>query len=299
MLTKYGTWARRLVSTSPWTSGYGLARSLLAAGTLVTLLANPAYALFRPAVQMGDPPHCHDVGKAGLFCLAGAHHLEAARWVAVAILAVAVAGWRPRWTSLAHWWVAFSIATSATVIDGGDQITAVLTFLLLPIAVLDGRRWHWSAPELGPPVSDRAEIARLVAHTTLLVIRLQVAVLYFQAAVAKFAVREWADGTAMYYWLHDAQFGAPGWIRPFLEPIVKSPAGVAALTWGTLAVELSLAFGLVLPRPAWRPLLIAGLALHAAIAVVLGLPSFALAMFGALVLYLRPPMPFRWRTATA
>ena len=293
MLTTPGVWGRRLAAASPWTSGYGAARSLLAAGTLLTLLANSPEGLFRPAADASPGPQCGDVAHAGLFCLMGRDGLGAARWIAVAILVAALAGWRPRWTAIPHWWVSFSYATSATIVDGGDQVTSVLTLLLLPVALLDGRRWHWSAPETGEPATGRAELRRLVSHSALLVIRLQVAVLYFHAAVAKFGVREWADGTALHYWLNDPQFGAPGWLRPVVEPLVASSWGVSALTWGTLLVELALAFGLFLPRPAWRPLLVVGFALHGGIAVVLGLPSFALAMFGALLLHLRPPEPLR------
>ncbi len=63
---------------------------------------------------------------------------------------------------------------------------------------------------------------------------------------------------------------------------------MTAATWGTMVLEFCLALGLILPRRRWRPLLLAGLALHAGIGLLMGLWSFALAMAGALVLFLHP-----------
>jgi hypothetical protein len=78
---------------------------------------------------------------------------------------------------------------------------------------------------------------------------------------------------------------------------------VAATTWGTLALEFALAVGLFLPKRRWRPLLLGGLLLHGAIAMLMGLPSFSLAMFAALILFLRPwespfaiPTPVKFRS---
>jgi hypothetical protein len=45
-----------------------------------------------------------------------------------------------------------------------------------------------------------------------IVMRLQVAVLYFHAAVAKFGVTDWADPTAMYHWFNHRTFGAAPWL---------------------------------------------------------------------------------------
>ena len=109
---------------------------------------------------------------------------------------------------------------------------------------------------------------------------------------------EWADGTAIYYWLQHEVYGAPDWARPAVDVLVGSPAVVTAVTWGTVALELALAAGLLADRRWWRPLLIGGLLLHLGIGVLQGLASFSLIMVAALVLYLRPlaqPFPRRLR----
>lgn len=82
----------------------------------------------------------------------------------------------------------------------------------------------------------------------LVVARLQMSFLYFQAAIAKLPHAEWADGSAMYYWANDLSFGAPGWLHPVLGSVVSTPVGVAALTWGPILIEISHAATLLLPQ---------------------------------------------------
>jgi antimicrobial peptide system SdpB family protein len=119
-------------------------------------------------------------------------------------------------------------------------------------------------------------------------VRLQMSFLYFQAAVAKLPHAEWADGSAMYYWGHSLNFGAPGWLQPLVHPLVSSPLGTALLTWVPLAIEITLAVALLLPQRVRWGLLAAGLGFHASIAVLMGLWSFALAMWGGVLLLCAP-----------
>ncbi|QYC40434.1 Sporulation-delaying protein SdpB [Nonomuraea coxensis DSM 45129] len=291
MLIRAGRAAARIAQVSPWTNVYGLARTLMALGTLGTLLFSHSSSVFRPAQGMPDYPNCSGLARFSIFCLVPDGQLELARFLSIGLLLLVVIGWRPRFTALGHWWVTVSFMASATIPDGGDQISAVITLLLLPIALLDGRRWHW-----GPPaaVSGRP-VLTLFAWTTFFVIRLQVAGLYFQASVAKLSHAEWADGTGLWYWLTDPFFGMPGWARPWLTPILIDPVGVTAMTWGPLVIEFALALGMIARRPVRPYLLAAGLAFHLAIGLLMGLGSFMLAMHACLILFLRPvDLPIRF-----
>ncbi|WP_246356681.1 sporulation-delaying protein SdpB family protein [Pyxidicoccus fallax] len=283
MLTALGGATRRWMGdVNPWTNVYGLARTLLATGTALTLAFNPTTLMFRPAAGGIEAPICQGMSNAALFCLVPRGGLEWARWLAVALLVVVASGWRPRLTAPVHWWLSFSLHSTALATDGGDQVTSVLTLLLLPLTLTDGRRWHWDPPR------ERGEGARLVALSSLTAIRLQVALVYFHAAVAKFPVREWADGTALYYWLLDPGIGASPWLAALLRPLLTQGVPVALLTWSVLVLEVFLAAGLVVEKRHRGRLLLLGLGLHGGIALIHGLPSFALAMAGALVLFLRP-----------
>ena len=274
--------------THPWTNVYGVARTLLACGLLATLLVDPVDVLFHPdafrAAHQAAP-----VNRISLFyLLAGSPAgLQAARWIAVAVLLLVASGWRPRLTGLPHWWVAFSFAASTSVAEGGDQIHAILALLLVPVTLLDPRRWVWRTwtPDLG---RLREQARAVAARSCFTVIGLQVAVIYFQAGVSKMQVGEWANGTAVYYWFTHPVYGMSGAVKELALRVLDSPVAVTAATWGVIVLEIVLATGLVMDRR-HRPLLLkAGLLFHFGIVVAHGLFSFFFAMAAALILYLHP-----------
>lgn len=183
-----------------------------------------------------------------------------------------------------------------------------------PFALTDPRRWHWGKVATEAPVG-REELARLLAISSYVVIRIQVAGIYFHAATAKFRVEEWVDGTAVYYWFTHPSFGMAPWLEPLVMPLLTNPITVSLLTWGALLLEVFLFTGLVIEKRYRRWLLILGITFHAGIALIHGLISFGLAMWAALILYLRPfedefefgtlraslsrPKPFRFSGAHA
>jgi len=285
--------ARWMERFDPWAPTIGVARSCLALGTLLTLAFNHPDLLFRPAsgVPAEMVPNCIGLARWSLFCLLE-DHLNLARWIAVAGLAVVISGWRPRWTGVLHWWICVSFSASAMVVDGGDTVAGVLALLLIPVTLTDRRRWHWSRPSLShthsssDPPSETSPYMAWVALSALVAIRIQVSGIYLHAAVGKVAVPEWADGTAMYYWLTDPTFGAPQWLSGIVGPLLTQPLSVSLLTWGVIVLEFFLFAALVMPRRAWHIPLVCGLGLHLSIALIQGLVSFGCSMVAALLLYL-------------
>lgn len=276
-----------------WSNVYGAARTLLALGTLITLLFTSPDILFGPAAGVGPGPQCAGRAAIGFFCALPVD-VDVLQPVAAVILVVVASGWRPRFTGLLHWWISFGINTSATALDGGDGVTAILTLLLVPITLLDGRKWHWepawSAPETSP--------AHRIAAASWLALQLQVAFIYLHSALAKLGVEEWADGTALYYVLTDGAFGAPSWAQGLVLPLLDEALVVVGLTWGTLALEAILGGAIFMPYRRKLPALRAGVLFHALIALTMGLVSFGLAMIAAVILYLRlPAHEFRFRLA--
>lgn len=293
-----GQWVTRVTRYSPMTNLYGLARTLLACATLATLVLNPVSVLFPPASGAPLPPQCDGASVSSVYCLAPT--TEIGRVVSILVLVVAASGVLPRWTVIPHWWVTFSLQASATTIDGGDQVAAVLTLLLIPLGLCDGRRTHWDRPagELEPG-EDAGRLGRLVGHCAVVTIRVQAAVIYFHAGIAKFGVAEWADGTAMYYWLTDSTFGAPPWYAGLVELLVQNGSLLTLFTWSMMAGEVVLAFALFAPQRYWRYFLAGAIAFHLGIALVIGLVSFAAAMIALDILFLHPATrPLRLR-ATA
>lgn len=291
MLTALGARARAWVAgPAPWSNVMGLARTLLALGTAGTLFFSHSTSLFRPGAKTPDFPQCLGMREVSLFCQVPPDALEVARWVGVVLLLVVASGWRPRLTGLVHWWVTFSFSTAALVTDGGDQVATVLTFLLVPMTLTDPRRWHWEAPPQRPAHED--ELRRLVARSSGVAVRVQMAGLYLHASIGKLKVTEWVDGTALYYWLTDGFLGVPPWLQQALMPVLVRPS-VTLLTWGVLAFEFLLFMALTLGRPVQRVLLPLAVLFHATIAVTYGLSSFFASMCAGLLLYLRPlEVPF-------
>lgn len=284
-------WMTGSISLRPgWGSWLGLGRTLLALGTAVTLIFSDAEVLFSPMLGVPLAPNCTGLGAISAFCVLPREQLTLVTWVCVVILLVVASGWRPRWTAIPHWWVAYSVYNSVAITDGGDQAAVVLTTLLLPVVLTDGRRWHWTRQSEAPATSGRqAHQWRVAAAVVaLMVIKLQVAVIYFQASVAKLGQSEWVDGTSMYYWTNDEIFGPAQWLRPAVETVVDQQVLLLALTWLPLVIEFALALSLLMPQWARWTLLPLGFGLHLSIAVMMGLWSFSLVMMAACVLLLVP-----------
>ena len=269
-----------LETLNPWTNLYGLARSLLALGPLLTLTVTSTDTLFHP-VRILDSPRCDGPAEfISLFCVLP---LGFARAVAVAVLVLVVVGWRPRWTAIPHWLISFGVQASISLPEGGDQAASNLALLLLPVALTDRRRTHWS-----PPDRDLRPVASFAANVGLFLVRVQVMVIYLQAFIAKLFVPEWVDGTAVWYWLTDPNFGPPGIRRTVALTVASTPLGITLLTWGTLVVEALLAFGFLATAKTRYGLLVVGILFHGLIAAAMGLVSFTVVMWGALLLYLWP-----------
>jgi antimicrobial peptide system SdpB family protein len=263
-----------------------VARSLLALSLLITLFANTPEELFIPAARgmIDTVPWVRSYTLFGLL----RDYLALARTIAVIVLLVVASGWRPRWTAIAHWWVTWSFTSAAVAPDGGDQICSVLTFLLIPNALTDPRRWHWEAT---PPMDTKARaVASRVGLSATLVCRIQVAIVYFHSAVGKFNVPEWVNGTAIYYWLYDPRIGFPMRQFDYVDVLVYPDFMAPLFTWGPILLELALAFALTMSadNPLRKPLFVLGVLFHLGNVVLFHLTSFFFTMLAALVLLTRP-----------
>ncbi|MCG5442374.1 HTTM domain-containing protein [Micromonospora sp. NIE79] len=271
----------------PWGWAYVLMRTLTALGTLLTLSFNGPSILFHPRIDAEQPPVCVEpLGTVSMLCQ-GSPALW--RYVGIAVLLLVLSGWRPRLLALPHVWVTWSVSFSISLPEGGDQVASNLALLLLPLALADGRRWVWRvdphrrARLLSNPVLDFRTIFGL---SVVVLVRLQACVIYLDAAVSKFRVTEWQDGTAIYYWFRDPLF-VPGDVRDDIAfAITSTPVSTALITWGGLALELALAAAIFAGRRSRRVLLVLGLAFHGMIAIVFGLVTFWIAMAALLVMYL-------------
>ncbi|TFD85084.1 hypothetical protein E3T61_18335 [Cryobacterium lactosi] len=285
MLEKFSSFVYAWSSRPVWTGNLGLARTLIALSGLGTQVFSSVNTLIRPAAGAPDM-FCAGPASMSIWCLTPAAGHGWARLACILILAVAASGWRPRYTALPMWWVLVGNQASLTVIDGGDQIISVLAFLLIPLSLIDSRVWHWkTAPAEAGAKHPKTMV---LAHISIVVLQVQVAFVYINSCLAKLGVPEWLDGTALYYWLRDPMFGPSGSFREATDLLMVHAIPVAAVTWGTLLLEFFLGISIFIPRKYRLVLLPLGVAFHLGIAVLMGLWSFAFAMWGGLILLLWP-----------
>lgn len=278
----------------PWTNVYGLARSILALATFLTLLFNPSSVLFKPAVGIEEYPVCSK--NFSIFCLVPSDYiyLEIVKYICMFILFLVIIGWRPRFTGVLHYWVMYSMQNSVLVVDGGEQIGTVLTLLLIPITLVDSRVWHWSIIKNEEDYINNNSISKIIFLCYWYAIRFQMAFLYASAAIIRLKNPEWADGTALYYFFNDPMIGTPNFIYQIIEPIITSSL-VVIPTWLTTVTELLLFCALFTSKKYWNIFLFIGISLHITIAIFLGLWSFSLIMISGLILYLHPvEQPFKF-----
>jgi antimicrobial peptide system SdpB family protein len=272
---------------SPFTRAVGVGRAALALATLATVTFTPRSELFfvsenYPSGVLCDKP----LSSIDLFCLADEPSHAWATGVTVVVCMAVLAGLAPAFTCVPHAWVAWSFNASIPIPDGGDQVVSVMTLLLVPMLILDRRATHWHADR---SYVGRNFVTKGLAYGALVLCTLQVAVIYFNAAIAKFAVEEWANGSVLWYWIQDPGFEPPEIVRHGLMMVMATTAGTLVLGYSVLLLELILAASPLVARK-WTPLLLgAGCCFHVGIAVTFGLWSFCLAMVGALVIALVRP----------
>lgn len=76
------------------------------------------------------------------------------------------------------------------------------------------------------------------------IIKIQVFVIYLNAALERLKNKEWAEGTAIYYFFSDPVFGLPDYQLNLLNPLLESNY-IVVITWLVTIFELFLAASIV------------------------------------------------------
>ncbi|GAB2927532.1 MULTISPECIES: HTTM domain-containing protein [Streptomyces] len=125
-------------------------------------------------------------------------------------------------------------------------------------------------------------VANLAHNAALVVIMAEACLIYATAGWYKIQGSRWQDGTAVYYPLHLDYFSP--W--PALSDLMTSSGTMVMLvTYGTVIAQVAFPFTLF-NRRVKNVLLAVMMTEHAAIALVLGLPFFSLAMIAADAVFL-------------
>lgn len=259
-----------------------LARTLLALGFLLTLI-------FTPYTQLFPDYHLIKLSEN----INGLMHLNFYLWFdnilipfmfSIIVLLVNVLGLYPRYMCFLQSWVAYSIFYSMLIVEGGDQINVILTFLLIPISILDNRKFGWKIKK-EPKAIDNI-LFKTNGKIVLLFIKIQMAILYLNAGIAKIFAPEWSNGTAVYYWFNDSMFGAPLWVKNSIGFLFENGITVSIINWSVIFLELGLFVAIFLNQRYKYLLFLLGVIFHFLIILIHGLPTFFMAMVAGLILYL-------------
>ncbi|MFD5027567.1 HTTM domain-containing protein [Streptomyces sp. NPDC058373] len=173
-------------------------------------------------------------------------------------------------------WAGSAAALAAVTVLGA----AGWGWLLFFWVVLIGQAvWWWlgrRAPD-GQAYLLSDVVAHLVHNGALLLIMVETCLIYATAGWYKIQGSRWQDGTAVYYPLQLESFSPwPG----LSQMLAGHGLLMLVVTYGTVLTQVAFPFAL-LDRRAKNALLVLMMAEHLAIAVLLGLPFFSLAMIAA------------------
>nr|WP_299067884.1 sporulation-delaying protein SdpB family protein [uncultured Allomuricauda sp.] len=271
------------IAENPFTNLYGLARSLLAFGTLTIFIFNDISFLFDKAIIESMSNSSFLFTKLNLFVSLGWDNLIYARILSIIVLITVIVGYFPQVTAILHWYIAFSLQNGGSIIDGGDQINSILTAFIVPIAILDNRKNHWDKPK-----NNVSDYRKIIAHFMFMLISLQMSFLYFHSAVEKlYGTEHWTNGTALYYIFNDPTFGLSKTFYGLISFVIQNKF-VVIMTWSVLILELFISYNLMARRNKRVFAFYIGFLFHFSIAFFFGLISFGFAMTAGLCLFALP-----------
>lgn len=200
------------------------------------------------------------------------------------ILMFIISGFYPKITGLLHWWLALSVNTGLVIVDGGAQVASVLTFLIIPLTLTDNRINHWYRIK-----KQKNEYFKISDYLIIQVLKIQVAIIYFDAGISKLFAPNWTEGTALYYFINDPSLGATGTRLDLLNMLFDLPLLLVISTYFIIILELFLASSIFIKSTYLKQkLFIIGIIFHILIFLVFGIFTFVIAMFSALMLILFP-----------
>lgn len=262
---------------SPFTTSFGLVRSLLAMCTLLTLTFNDIELIIKKSIKLDY----YSINYLNLFYIFS-DNLVMGKIISIVILIVVILGFLPQVTAIFHWWVAFSYNLGGEVNNGGDMIASSLTLLIIPLCLLDPRINHWNKKKA------QSESVNIISYCVIQIIKLQIAYIYFDSVISKLNVFEWVNGTSLWYYGLDSALGF--FDSAILKFLISIPIIGVFLTWYVLFIEFLLSISIFhKDETKFKYLLfVNGVLIHLGIAYFIGLISFFFTMVAALILLTLP-----------
>jgi antimicrobial peptide system SdpB family protein len=281
LINRLYTTLTTFIATGSSKSIIGFSRSILAAGVLLKLVFNNINLLITP--RQLQTLHLSSLSyRCNFFLIFNSSHLVEMQILAIIILAFVITGYYMKITSLLHLWISLSLFMFRQTYISVDRIDLLLILLLIPVCLFDERKNHWHHPVTTNKFNS------LIQNIFLFLIKIQVAFIYYDSFHDKLFIREWLDGTVIYYWFTHNFFGLHPSLISMLKPVLTSIPVLFFLSWGTLQLEALLAVAILIPSRFKLVLLKCGIIFHFGIMLIHGYSFLFFVMSAALFLYLYP-----------
>ncbi len=216
----------------------------------------------------------HGAGAFSLYVLSRAPlYFEVVFHLGLLFTALWVVGFRTRLMSLLTYvWLWSLHQRNPALLDGGDNVVRIA--LLYGIFAELGAHFSLDADRLRAQRERGGDVERIkmmLHNAAILACAVQVCLVYGVAGLYKVQGELWQNGTALYYISRVGEFTWPG----RSESLYRSVTLVTALTYATVAFQLSFPFLFALNRHTRRLALAGALLFHTGIAVTMGLVTFA------------------------
>ncbi|WP_437586173.1 HTTM domain-containing protein [Sorangium sp. So ce1000] len=216
----------------------------------------------------------HNTGAFSIYVLSRSPlYFEVVFHLGILFTALWVVGFRTRLMSLLTYvWLWSLHQRNLVLLDGGDNIVRLA--LLYGIFAELGAYFSLDADRLRAQRERGGDLARIkgmLHNAAILACAVQVCLVYGVAGLYKVQGELWQNGTALYYITRVGEFTWPG----HSAILSRSVAVVTALTYATVAFQLSFPFLFVLNRHTRRLALAGALLFHSGIAIMMGLGTFA------------------------
>lgn len=189
-------------------------------------------------------------------------------WFMLTILILAVLTFlikrNKRWLSVLIYFSYSALYHKAAALqNGGTNLILLLLFFLIFVDEEDKKKG----------------LNTFITNLAVLTIKFQIVFMYFVAGVYKFQGELWLNGSALYHVLSIDEYS-----HPLIQPFIEDNLMLKVLTWTTLALQL------LFPLLIWFKktkgiMIIAGTIFHLAIAFVVGLFDFGIAMIVAYTIF--------------
>lgn len=177
----------------------------------------------------------------------------------------------------------FCLFQIVTIVEGGDQISYLLSIFYLIYLILIFILKKNKRQELFTIWKDLSndEINSMNNFTFKILINLlllQCTVIYLDSFIEKMAVREWVSSVAIFYFNNDPVFGSSGIINFISNKLFQYPLVLFLCTYFVLFVEFLLAISIFLNNKQKNTIFYLGIFLHFLFAVFFGLFQFSVTM---------------------